>query len=68
MTAPDPKDLAEYAADADAWFLANVNSDPGFMLPLTFMEVGTDRQFDFLREWQARVLPPGDKRVLKSST
>ncbi len=59
MTAPDPKDLAEYAADADAWFLANVNSDPGFMLPLTFMEVGTDRQFDFLREWQARVHAAG---------
>ena len=29
MTAADPKDLAEFAADADAWFAANVVADPG---------------------------------------
>jgi alkylation response protein AidB-like acyl-CoA dehydrogenase len=29
------------------------------MLPLTFMEVGTDRQFDFLREWQRKVYEAG---------
>jgi len=59
LTKPDPKDLAEFSRGADAWFAANVNTDPGFMLPLTFMEVGTDRQFDFLREWQARVHAAG---------
>src|SRR4051812_23738189 len=59
MTTPDPKDLAEFSRDADAWFAANVVADPGFMLPLTFMEVGTDRQFDFLRDWQRQVYEAG---------
>ena len=59
MTDVDPKDLAEFAANADAWFKANVNGDPGFMLPLTFMEVGTDQQFDFLRAWQRQVYEAG---------
>jgi hypothetical protein len=43
-TTADPKDLKAFAADADAWFRENVVADPGFMLPLTFMEVGTDQQ------------------------
>ena len=59
MTDVDPKDLAEFAAGADAWFKANVKRDPGFMLPLTFMEVGTDQQFDFLRAWQRQVYEAG---------
>ncbi len=59
MTDADPKELAEFAADADAWFAGNVELDPGFRLPLTFMEVGEDRQFDFLRDWQRRVWEAG---------
>ena len=59
MTAADPKDLAEFAREADAWFADNVVADPGFMLPLTFMEVGTDRQFNFLRDWQRKVYEAG---------
>ncbi|MGB3721654.1 MAG: acyl-CoA dehydrogenase family protein [Pacificimonas sp.] len=55
----DQKQLAEFAADADAWFAENVPDDPGFLLPLTFMEVGEDRQFDFLREWQRKVYEAG---------
>lgn len=55
----DAKDLEAYAADADAWFRENVVRDPGFMLPLTFMEVGTDQQFHFLREWQNKVWEAG---------
>ncbi|MBV7257398.1 acyl-CoA dehydrogenase family protein [Pacificimonas sp. WHA3] len=54
-----PKELAEFAADADAWFSENVPDDPGFLLPLTFMEVGEDRQFDFLRDWQRKVYEAG---------
>lgn len=49
----------EFAAEADAWFAANVPDDPGFMLPLTFMEVGEDRQFEFLRDWQRKVYEAG---------
>ncbi|MEM1163739.1 MAG: acyl-CoA dehydrogenase family protein [Pseudomonadota bacterium] len=59
MTEADPKDLAEFAATADAWFAENVVHDLGFRLPLTFMEVGEDRQFEFLRDWQRRVWEAG---------
>ncbi len=52
-------ELDEFAKDADAWFAQNVNTDPGFMLPLTFMEVGTDQQFEFLRDWQSKVYEAG---------
>lgn len=59
MTQVDPQDLRAYAEEADAWFRENVNPDPGFMLPLTFMEVGTDQQFHFLQDWQNRVWEAG---------
>jgi len=59
VTAPDPKDLKAFAEQADAWFRENVVADPGFMLPLTFMEVGTDQQFHFLRDWQYKVWEAG---------
>lgn len=59
MSEPDEKALKEFAAEADAWFKENRPADPGFMLPLTFMEVGTDRQFDFLRDWQRKVYDAG---------
>ena len=59
MSQTDPKDLSAYAEDADAWFKENVVRDPGFMLPLTFMEVGTDQQFHFLRDWQHKVWGAG---------
>jgi len=59
MTSVDQKELDEYAKDADAWFRENVDKDIDFMLPLTFMEVGTDQQFDYLRNWQRRVYEAG---------
>ncbi len=59
MTSVDQKELEEFADAADAWFSENVDRDPGFMLPLTFMEVGTDRQFEFLRDWQRKVYEAG---------
>lgn len=58
-TGPETPELRDYAAEADAWFAENVPADPGFMLPLTFMEVGEDRQFDFLRAWQRKVYEAG---------
>ena len=51
--------VEEFGREADAWFAENVPADPGFMLPLTFMEVGEDRQFEFLREWQRKVYDAG---------
>jgi alkylation response protein AidB-like acyl-CoA dehydrogenase len=59
MSTVDPKDLADFSEQADAWFAENVARDPGFMLPLTFMEVGTDTQFNFLRDWQNKVWEAG---------
>lgn len=59
MSKPSPQELADFEKQCDAWFAENTVRDPGFMLPLTFMEVSTDQQFDFLREWQRRVYEAG---------
>ncbi len=56
---PSEQELADFAAGCDAWFAAHTPADPGFMLPLTFMEVSTDQQFDFLRNWQRKVYEAG---------
>ena len=52
-------ELQEFAEAADAWFAENTPKDPGFLLPLSFLEVGTDQQFEFLRDWQRRVYEAG---------
>ena len=57
--AVDQRELDDFAKEADAWFAEHVDPDPGFMLPLTFMEVGEDRQFEYLRDWQRRVWEAG---------
>lgn len=59
MTENHSLEIQEFEQEADAWFKENTPSDPGFMLPLTFMEVGTDQQFDFLRHWQRKVYEAG---------
>ncbi len=56
---PSNAELAEYAKDAEAWFAENTPHDVGFMLPLTFMEVGTYQQFEFLRDWQRKLYEAG---------
>ena len=55
----DRQALAEFEQEVDAWFAENKPADPGFLLPETFMEVGTDPQFEFLRDWQAKVYEAG---------
>jgi alkylation response protein AidB-like acyl-CoA dehydrogenase len=59
MSKPSPQELADFEKQCDAWFAENTVRDPGFMLPLTFMEVSTDQQFDFLRTWQRKVYEAG---------
>lgn len=59
MSTPSPQELAAFEKQCDAWFSENTVRDPGFMLPLTFMEVSTDQQFDFLRDWQRKVYEAG---------
>ena len=53
------QELDEFQAEAAAWFSENKPADPGFLLPQSFMEVGTDQQFEFLRRWQRKVYEAG---------
>lgn len=59
MTKPSFAEITEFESECEAWFADNTVADPGFMLPLTFMEVSTDQQFDFLRHWQRQVYEAG---------
>jgi alkylation response protein AidB-like acyl-CoA dehydrogenase len=59
VSLPAANELADFEAQCDAWFREHTVADPGFMLPLTFMEVSTDQQFDFLRAWQNQVYEAG---------
>ena len=53
-------ELNEFRAEVAAWLKDNrPPPDPGFLLPETFMEVGTDDQFNYLRDWQQRVFEAG---------
>lgn len=53
------QELDEFRAEVRAWFENNKPADPGFLLPQSFMEVGTDEQFYFLRDWQRKVYEAG---------
>ena len=52
-------ELDTFRAEVRAWLEANRPADPGFLLPESFMEVGTDAQFAFLRDWQRKVYQAG---------
>jgi alkylation response protein AidB-like acyl-CoA dehydrogenase len=53
------KDLDEFRAEVKDWFTNNAPAEPDFLLPQSFMEVGTDHQFYFLRDWQNKVYEAG---------
>jgi len=55
----DEKNLTAFREEVSAWMKANKPADPGFLLPLTFMEVGSEEQLEFLREWQRKVYHAG---------
>ena len=52
-------DLADFRAEVSAWLQAQRPPPPDFLLPESFMEVGTDAQFNYLREWQRKVYQAG---------
>ena len=52
-------ELDEFQSEVEAWFEENDPHDPGFLLPQSFMEVGTGQQFEFLRDWQRKVYEAG---------
>jgi alkylation response protein AidB-like acyl-CoA dehydrogenase len=53
------QELEEFRQQVSAWLQDNIPGDPGFLLPQSFLEVGTEQQLDFLREWQHRVWSAG---------
>ncbi len=52
-------ELAEFRSEVSAWLSENRPAEPDFLLPETFMEVGTDSQFHYLRDWQQQVYEAG---------
>ena len=57
--APSTAELAEFRAEVSAWLEQHKPGDPGFLLPQTFMEVGSDQHLEFHREWQHRLWSAG---------
>tara|TARA_R110001599_G_scaffold353884_2_gene602413 strand:- start:105539 stop:106741 length:1203 start_codon:yes stop_codon:yes gene_type:complete len=53
------QELKDFRSQVSAWMKDNQPADPGFLLPQTFMEVGDERQLEFLREWQHKVSSAG---------
>ena len=53
------KELDEFRKEVAAWLKANIPPEPNFLLPESFMEVGTDQQFEYLRKWQQKVYEAG---------
>ncbi|HEY8493322.1 MAG TPA: acyl-CoA dehydrogenase family protein, partial [Myxococcota bacterium] len=57
--ATESPENAEFRREVRAWIEANKPPDPGFKLPQSFLEVESERQFEFLREWQRKVYEAG---------
>jgi alkylation response protein AidB-like acyl-CoA dehydrogenase len=53
------KELEKFRVEVAAWMKDNKPADPGFLLPQTFMEVGSEQQLEFLREWQYKLWSGG---------
>ena len=49
------QETKEFETEVNSWMRENKPATPGFILPETFMEVGTDQQFEYLRDWQNKV-------------
>ena len=52
-------ELDDFRTEVAAWLEANRPPTPDFLLPESFMEVGTDAQFHYLRDWQRKVYQAG---------
>ena len=55
MSTTHPTDLDAFRQQVAAWLQANAPARPDFLLPESFMEVGTDQQLQYLRAWQKQV-------------
>jgi alkylation response protein AidB-like acyl-CoA dehydrogenase len=56
---PSSEELEDFRREVRAWIENNAPKQPPFKLPDSFMEVGTDEQFNHLRDWQAKVYAAG---------
>jgi alkylation response protein AidB-like acyl-CoA dehydrogenase len=52
-------ELETFRQEVADWLEANRPPTPDFLLPESFMEVGTDAQFHYLRDWQRQVYQAG---------
>ena len=52
-------DLEEFRREVAAWLTTHRPPEPEFLLPESFMEVGSDAQFDYLRGWQRKIYEAG---------
>jgi alkylation response protein AidB-like acyl-CoA dehydrogenase len=52
-------DLDAFRQEVSAWLRENRPPEPDFLLPESFMEVGTDAQFEYLRDWQRKIYDAG---------
>ncbi len=52
-------ELEAFRAEVSNWLKDNTPKNPNFLLPESFMEIGTDQQFEFLRNWQRQVYEAG---------
>lgn len=59
VTQPSTSELEDFRRQVAAWMTTNRPPDPNFLLPQTFMEIGSERVLDFLREWQHKVWAAG---------
>lgn len=52
-------ELDEFRNEVASWLSEHRPPEPDFLLPESFMEVGTDAQFTYLRDWQRKVYEAG---------
>ncbi len=52
-------ELAHFAQEVAQWLHDNRPAEPDFLLPESFMEVGNDAQFNYLRAWQRKLYEAG---------
>jgi alkylation response protein AidB-like acyl-CoA dehydrogenase len=52
-------DIQAFRAELEAWLANNVPAPPSFTLPQSFLEVETEQQFTYLRDWQKKLYEAG---------
>jgi alkylation response protein AidB-like acyl-CoA dehydrogenase len=55
----ETEEIAAFRREVRAWVTANKPPSPRFKLPQSFLEVESDQQFAYLRDWQRKVYDAG---------